>query len=194
MSSGCPKYKFLSYNLIYMHGQTGRDLGHCGKSLENKSIWAVCGFSLLNRVGFSSLCDTMGKQPRLSQPHRFVSTCSLQTGLAMASLSPSIPRNCQTGCLKNQLELLIISLLKHSPCPPLSSLPNEGHLKVFAPTSQELLLNTPPDSPCFYRMARFGIPLTGLTISFPLLVSSLPVFYFHSSFMGFVSSIICRIF
>ena len=33
-----PKYKFLSYNLIYMHDQTIRDLWHCGKSLGNKSI------------------------------------------------------------------------------------------------------------------------------------------------------------
>ena len=87
-----------------------------------------------------------------------------KTGLTTTSLSSLIPMLHQTSCLKNQLQQLIIPLLKYLSCLPVT-FPIKAWqcfhwLWEFFPTA-------PSDSPCFYKMDAFAVPLTCLGISFP---------------------------
>ena len=98
-----------------------------------------------------------------NQHHHFISTVSFKTGLTTASLSSLIPVIHQTSCLKNRLQQLI-PLLKY-----LSCLPNTFPIKARQCFHRlwEFFPMAPSDSPCFYKMDAFAVPLTCLGISFP---------------------------
>lgn len=113
-----------------------------------------------------------------NQHHNFVSTFRLQAGLTTVSLSPLIPVICLISHLKNQLQELIIPVLKHLSC--LSVTCQIKALQCVSTDFENFFPTTLPGIPCFYRTDAFAIPLTCLTISlpFPFLLSFLPS---HSS-------------